>query len=84
VVVSNACGSVPSASIRLTVTDPPPCDPDVNRDGNADQDDVSYLINVIGGGSNATRIDPDFNRDGNADQDDVLTIINVVAGGPCP
>jgi alpha-amylase len=63
---------------------PAPCDPDVNQDGNVDQDDVLYLINVIGGGQNPTGIDPDFNRDGNADQDDVTALIDVVAGGPCP
>jgi hypothetical protein len=61
-----------------------PCDPDLNQDGNVDQDDVSYLINVISGGGNPSGIDPDFNRDGNADQDDVAALINVIAGGPCP
>ena len=63
---------------------PSPCDPDVNQDGNADQDDVAYLINVVGGGENPTGIDPDFNQDGNADQDDVAAIINTVGGGGCP
>jgi hypothetical protein len=62
----------------------PPCDPDVNQDGNVDQDDVAYLINVVGGGPNPTGIDADFNLDGNMDQDDVAALINVVAGGPCP
>jgi hypothetical protein len=62
----------------------PPCDPDVNQDGNVDQDDVAYLINVVGGGPNDTGIDPDFNMDGNVDQDDVSALINVVAGGNCP
>jgi hypothetical protein len=67
------------------ITQPPPtCDPDYNQDGNSDQDDVAYLINVIGGGPNPTGRDPDFNGDGNADQDDVGALINVVAGGPCP
>jgi hypothetical protein len=61
-----------------------PCDPDVNQDGNVDQDDVSYLINVVGGGPNPTNIDPDFNQDGNVDQDDVSALVNVVAGGNCP
>jgi hypothetical protein len=61
-----------------------PCDPDLNQDGNADQDDVAYLINVIAGGENPTGIDPDFNGDGNVDQDDVAALINVVAGGGCP
>jgi hypothetical protein len=27
-----------------------PCDPDVNQDGNADQDDVAALTNVVAGG----------------------------------
>jgi hypothetical protein len=62
----------------------PECDPDVNQDGNIDQDDVAYLVNVIGGAPNPTGIDPDFNGDGNADQDDVAALIDVVAGGPCP
>ncbi|MCE7973795.1 MAG: hypothetical protein DYG92_05615 [Leptolyngbya sp. PLA1] len=62
----------------------PTCDPDVNQDGNVDQDDVSYLINVVGGGDNPTGIDPDFNQDGNVDQDDVAALINTVGGGGCP
>ncbi|MCE7973850.1 MAG: hypothetical protein DYG92_05905 [Leptolyngbya sp. PLA1] len=61
-----------------------PCDPDMNQDGNIDQDDVLFLISVIGGGDNLTGIDPDFNRDGNADQDDVLALIQVIGGGDCP
>jgi len=61
-----------------------PCDPDLNQDGNADQDDVLFLISVIGGGENVSGIDPDFNRDGNADQDDVLALIQVIGGGDCP
>ncbi|MCC6951634.1 MAG: lamin tail domain-containing protein [Phycisphaerales bacterium] len=62
----------------------PSCDPDVNQDGNVDQDDVSYLINVVGGGENPTGIDPDFNQDGNVDQDDIAALINTVGGGGCP
>lgn len=65
--------------VRLTAI----CEPDVNEDGNVDQDDVLYLINVIGGADNPTGIDPDFNRDGNVDQDDVSALINAVAGGGC-
>lgn len=60
------------------------CDPDLNQDGNVDQDDLAYLITVIAGGSNPTDIDPDFNRDGNADQDDVDALLDVIAGGSCP
>ncbi|MFA6045719.1 MAG: hypothetical protein WC718_12115, partial [Phycisphaerales bacterium] len=59
------------------------CDADVNLDGNADQGDVDYLINVVAGGPNPTNIDPDFNRDGNVDQGDVDALINAVAGGGC-
>jgi hypothetical protein len=63
---------------------PPPCDPDYNQDGNVDQDDVAYLVNVIAGGANPTGRDPDFNRDGNVDQDDYRALVDVIAGGPCP
>lgn len=63
---------------------PPLCDPDLNQDGNVDQDDVTYLINVVGGGPNPTGIDPDFNHDGNADQDDVNALLQRVGGGDCP
>ncbi|MFA6046015.1 MAG: hypothetical protein WC718_13615 [Phycisphaerales bacterium] len=62
----------------------PPCDPDVNQDGNADQGDVDYLLNVVAGGENPTGIDPDFNQDGNVDQGDVDALVNVIAGGACP
>ena len=60
------------------------CDADANDDGNIDQDDVAYVINVVARGSNPTGFDADFNRDGNSDQDDVAAFINVVAGGNCP
>lgn len=63
---------------------PPECDPDLNQDGNVDQDDVAYLIEVVGGGQNPTGIDPDFSGDGNVDQDDVSALINAVGGGGCP
>jgi len=62
----------------------PACDPDANQDGNVDQGDVDYLINVVAGGENPTNFDPDFNRDGNVDQGDVDAIIDVIAGGACP
>ena len=61
-----------------------PCDPDLNQDGNVDQSDVDYLVNVIAGGENPTGIDPDFNHDGNADSTDIDALVNVVAGGGCP
>ena len=62
----------------------PICDPDLNQDGNADQGDVDYIINVIAGGDNPTNIDPDFNQDGNSDQGDIDALVNVIAGGNCP
>ncbi|MFA6044126.1 MAG: LamG-like jellyroll fold domain-containing protein [Phycisphaerales bacterium] len=62
----------------------PPCDPDVNQDGNVDQGDVDYLIGVVAGSPNPSGIDPDFNQDGNVDQGDVDALIDVVAGGNCP
>ena len=72
------------ALLRVLPPNAPPCDPDLNQDGNVDQDDVLYLINVVGGGNNDTGIDPDFNQDGNVDQDDVTALINTVGGGGCP
>lgn len=57
---------------------------DYNQDGNADQDDVAYLVNVIGGGGNPTGVDPDVTGDGNVDQDDVRALVNWIAGGSCP
>ncbi|MBI1189939.1 MAG: hypothetical protein GC200_04565 [Tepidisphaera sp.] len=80
-------GSTPLIMDYQTITIsliPPPCNPDVNQDGVADQGDVDYLINVIAGGENPSGIDPDFNQDGVPDQGDVDALINVVAGGPCP
>jgi hypothetical protein len=79
--------TIPSAGqywISITAILDRACDPDVNQDGNVDQDDVSYLINVVGGGENPTGIDPDFNQDGNVDQDDIAALINTVGGGGCP
>jgi len=69
-----------AAAVRAAL---PACDPDLNNDGNADQADIDYLIDVIAGGANNTGIDPDFNHDGNTDQADVDALINVIAGGPC-
>jgi hypothetical protein len=62
----------------------PSCTPDYNQDGNVDQDDVAYLVDVIAGGPNPTGVDPDFNRDGNVDQDDYRALVGVLAGEPCP
>jgi hypothetical protein len=87
-VATDACAqTTASAAADLVVEGPtcnPPCDPDYNQDGNADQDDVAYLVNVIAGGENPTGRDPDFNLDGNVDQEDYIALVNVVAGGPCP
>ncbi|MFA6045933.1 MAG: dockerin type I domain-containing protein [Phycisphaerales bacterium] len=69
-------------ALRLNL--PLPCDPDVNHDGNVDQGDIDYLINIIAGADNPAGVHRDFNRDGNADQGDIDALINVVAGGPCP
>jgi len=89
---TNTCGNAATSNAAVVTVRPAfdracggaGCDADVNQDGNVDQDDLAYLINVIGGGLNPTGIDPDFNQDGNADQDDVASLVNVVAGGPCP
>jgi probable HAF family extracellular repeat protein len=78
-VLTNPCGSVASAAARLAVMSP-----DLNLDGNTDQDDVTTLINAIGGGASDGVLDPDLNRDGNADQDDVVALINWISGGACP
>ncbi|MCE7974704.1 MAG: hypothetical protein DYG92_10355 [Leptolyngbya sp. PLA1] len=61
-----------------------PCDPDYNQDGNVDQGDVDYIINIVSGGENPTGAPGDFNHDGNADQDDIAALINTVGGGGCP
>lgn len=60
------------------------CDPDYNQDGNVDQDDLAYLINVVAGGENPFNRDPDFNNDGSADQEDVQALTNTIGGGGCP
>ncbi|MCE7975187.1 MAG: hypothetical protein DYG92_12830 [Leptolyngbya sp. PLA1] len=60
------------------------CEPDRNRDGNIDQDDVEYVRNTVAGGENPGGLDPDVNRDGSVDQDDIAAIIHIIAGGPCP
>jgi methionine-rich copper-binding protein CopC len=75
---------LPGGAASWSFTVVPACDTDFNQDGNADQDDVAYLINVVSGGPNPTGLDPDFNQDGNADQDDIAALIGVIAGGPCP
>jgi FtsP/CotA-like multicopper oxidase with cupredoxin domain len=81
-IVRDECGPMTTRTARLTIS--PRCDADLNQDGNADQDDVAYLVSVVAGGPNPTGRDPDFNRDGNVDQDDVWALIDVIAGGACP
>lgn len=63
---------------------PVACDPDLNKDGNIDQTDVDFLLNLIAGGDNPDAIDPDFNKDGNADTYDIDALVNTLAGGGCP
>ncbi|MDX2131451.1 MAG: hypothetical protein SFY69_05320 [Planctomycetota bacterium] len=63
---------------------PAPCDPDVNCDGNVDQDDVECLEQAVAGEFSCICVDPDFNQDGNVDQDDIEALVQVVAGQPCP
>ncbi|MDX2131723.1 MAG: hypothetical protein SFY69_06705 [Planctomycetota bacterium] len=62
----------------------PPCDPDVNCDGNVDQDDIDCLAQAVAGDLTCICVDPDFNRDGNVDQDDIDALAQVIAGQPCP
>ncbi|MDX2130746.1 MAG: choice-of-anchor D domain-containing protein [Planctomycetota bacterium] len=62
----------------------PGCDPDFNRDGNVDQDDVSCLAQAVAGDPTCSDADPDFNRDGNVDQDDIEALTQAVAGAGCP
>jgi hypothetical protein len=84
-VLGNACQTATGNPVMVVADDcPPPCDPDYNQDGAADQDDVAYLVNVLAGGPNPTGRDPDFNGDGNVDQDDYMALVNVIAGGACP
>ena len=69
---------------RIQPAGVPYCDPDLNWDGNADDGDIDYLINVLAGGDNPTGRNPDFNRDGSVDQGDIDALLNYVSGGPCP
>ncbi|MCC6950828.1 MAG: M36 family metallopeptidase, partial [Phycisphaerales bacterium] len=78
-------GGIDDVIVRCTTACEECCDADVNIDGNVDQDDVVYLIQVVGGGPNSSGIDPDWNKDGNVDQDDVQALINYVSeGAGCP
>jgi len=70
--------------IRLHPPEIPFCDPDLNWDGNADQDDVAFLVDAISHPEWQPCVaDADYNRDGNRDFDDVRALIDVIASGEC-
>ena len=63
----------------------PPCDGDVNCDGNLDGFDVQVMEAATGGDlTDFCQSDPDFNHDGNLDGFDVEAVEVVTGGGPCP
>ncbi|MFZ2874310.1 MAG: dockerin type I domain-containing protein [Phycisphaerales bacterium] len=68
---------------RIQPAGEPYCDGDFDWDGNVDQEDVRYLVNILGGAHNETGRWADYNRDGNEDQDDALALIHTIAGGGC-
>ncbi|MFZ2874162.1 MAG: hypothetical protein WAZ94_06735 [Phycisphaerales bacterium] len=71
--------------IRVHPPEIPFCDPDLNWDGNADQDDVAFLVDAISHPEWQPCVaDADYNRDGTADMDDVRALIDVIASGECP
>jgi len=71
--------------LRVHPAGVPYCDPDLNWDGNADQDDVMLLVDKITRGERGPcDANPDYNRDGNYDFDDVRALIDVIASGECP
>ncbi len=78
-VVTNSCGNTTSRISNVAF-----CFPDVNCDGNLDQDDIDCLAQAVAGNQSCLCFDPDFNADGNVDQDDVAALAQVVAGGECP
>jgi len=84
ITVSNRDSNTTTVFINQGTLPAGACEPDVNADGNVDQEDVLCMINAVAGNPGCTGQDPDFNRDGNVDQDDVLAVINAVAGGGCP
>lgn len=84
IVVGNGINPSGQLEAWMAVLAPPPCNPDYNRDGNADQDDVRHLIGLLGSANNPDEPDQDFNRDGNADQDDVAALVQALSGGGCP
>lgn len=82
--VTDAASATGQDTLLVRVLAGASCDPDMNQDGNADQGDIDYLVNVVAGGENPSGIDADFNQDGNVDQGDIDSLINVIAGGSCP
>jgi hypothetical protein len=77
-------GVVTAADLAL-ICPPTDCDTDFTCDGNADQDDVTALVNAIASADySGICLDPDFNLDGNVDQDDISALVNRLAGGGCP
>ncbi|MDX2130644.1 MAG: hypothetical protein SFY69_01170 [Planctomycetota bacterium] len=83
--VGGTNGAVGTGTLTINcVPTPPPCDPDFNQDGNADQDDIACLSQVVAGDTDCSSMDPDFNQDGNVDQDDIDALSQVVGGSPCP
>jgi hypothetical protein len=77
-IVTSPCGTTTSNEALLDVKRP-----DINEDGNANQDDVDLLITIIAGGTNPG-IDPDINADGSVDQGDVDALLDWISGGACP
>lgn len=65
------------------IRDPFGCNPDYTQDGNQDQDDIAYLVQILAGGENPTGFRADFNLDGNADQDDIPALIGALFGAGC-
>jgi lysophospholipase L1-like esterase len=85
--VDDRCDILSGTSLDLNadgVPDECACDPDLNADGNTDQDDIACLAQAVAGDASCTTSDADFNRDGNVDQDDVDALAQVVGGAPCP
>ncbi len=86
-VTSSPSDTFPSSPELELTSGPTDCDPDINGDGNIDQDDVQCIIDAVAGNPgclSGSPFLPDFNQDGNEDQEDVAAVINAVAGGGCP
>lgn len=88
---AGACGfaAAPSKACSLLTppSNPPPCNPDINESGVADQKDVAYLTDFVYNGLNPGNYSTarlDFNHDGYVNKDDITDLVNTIAGGPCP